>query len=441
MTRVVVVGGGFSGLSCAVRLASRGARVTVLEARRDLGGRAGSFTDEAGDVVDNGQHLFMACYGATRDFLRALGTEHLVRFQDRLVIDYVQPGLRSRLTCPPLPAPWHLAAGVLTLKGLSLSDRLAFLRAGPALRRALRAAGPNGLEGTTVAGWLDALGQTPALRQRLWHPLAMATLNASPETAPASLLAQVLREGFMLNARDSGLGVATVGLADLYTEASRRFVEQRGGSIRTAQPVTGVQGTAQRITSVRTRDGETIPADAVVLAVPPAALARIESPVAPAAGLDRFGFSPILSVNLWFDRPASEIAPFDFAGAIGTQVQWIFNKERLLMGRASHIATVVSAAGSLIDQPNDALAEMALRDLQACLPGARGARMVRSMVVREKAATYAPTLENEPLRPGPRTRCPNLFLAGDWTVAGIPATIESAVRSGNLCADLIAPAA
>jgi squalene-associated FAD-dependent desaturase len=435
---VVVIGGGFAGLSCAVALADRGLRVTVLEARRTLGGRAGSFVDEAtGEVVDNGQHLFMGCYRETLKFLRAVGTDGLVRFQKRLTVDYLRGEFRARLQCPPLPAPWHLLSGVLTLKGLHLRDRISLLRAAPALRRLRAPSAVAALEGISVSRWLDRMGQTEGLRRWLWHPLAIATLNQSPETAPASLLAAVLREGFLSRADDSRLGLATVGLGDLYADPARRHIEARGGAVRCGTPVVGLALSGDKIEGAITREGESIAADAFVSAVAPAALARLGVMGLPSERYDLFSSSPILSVNLWFERPVSEIAPFDFAAVIGGRAQWLFNKERILGGHAGHLSAVISAAGDLAERTNEEIARMVIEDVRACLPVARGVGVARSMVVRERSATFAASVQTEPLRPGPRTPYGNLLLAGDWTERGMPATIETAVRAGHRCADLI----
>jgi len=432
---VVVIGGGFAGLSCAVDLSAGGTRVTLLEARRSLGGRAGSFIDEeSGDVVDNGQHLFMACYRETRRFLDRIGSAGLVRFQTDLVVDYIEPGLRTRLRCPPLPAPWHLVTGALVLKGLTTADRLSMLRAGPALRRLGLPGAMEELESITVTDWLDRLGQTPGVRRRLWHPLAIATLNESPDAAPASLLARVLVEGFGTDRRSSGLGLATVGLSDLYTGASRRFIEERGGRVRAGETAAGLHRDGDRVVAVQVRDGDRIECDAVVAAVTPRALERLGVAL---PGLDRFDSSPILSINLWLDVSPSSVADFDFAAMLGGQAQWLFNKERITGGRARHLAVVISAARDLVGRSNDELAAVAFDEVRRCLPAARSTRLVRSMVVRERTATFAASVDTEPLRPGASTGCSNLFLAGDWTMRGLPATIEAAVRSGHACAALV----
>lgn len=434
---VVVIGGGFAGVAAAVSLTARGARVTLLEARRALGGRAASFTDEpSGDVVDNGQHLFMACYRSTRALLDALGASSHLRYQRRLTVDYLQPGRRLRLQAAPLPSPWHLLAGVLTLKGLGTRDRMALLRAGPALRRLTSPASCAALEPVTVAAWLDQLGQTEGLRRLLWRPLTLATLNAPPESAPASLLACVMREGFLAGPAASRLGLASVGLSDLYAEPARRWLESRGARVRAGTPAARLRLDGGLVAAVELRDGTEVQADAFVSAIPPAALARLGAPV---PGLERFGTSTILSINLWPERPLESLRGIDFAALPDGRIQWVFNKARILGEGCRHIAAVISAASGLEDQPNEALAAMAWEDLGACLPEVRITPLSRWLVVRERAATFAASVETEPLRPGTRSAWPNLALAGDWTMRGMPATIEAAVRSGHMAADHLVP--
>jgi hydroxysqualene dehydroxylase len=432
---IAVLGGGFAGLAAAVALVSRGARVTLLEARRGLGGRAASFVDEAsGEVVDNGQHLFMGCYRSTRSLLETIGSADRLRFQRRLRVDYLEPGRRSRLTAAPLPSPWHLLAGVMMLKGLGARDRTALLRAGPSLRRLASPAACEALESISVSAWLDRLGQTGALRHRLWHPLTLATLNAPPHAAPASLLACVMREGFLAGPGASCLGVATVGLSELCAEPARRWLEARGARVSAGVPVSHLRMGHGRVVAAALRDGTEVPAEAFVSAVPPAALVRLGVSL---PGLDRFGTSSILSVNLWPERPLASLRDLDLAAVLDGRIQWIFNKGRILGGSTQHLAAVISSASELLARSNDELAAMAWDDLGACLPEARGIGLRRWLVVRERAATFAASVETEPLRPGPRSPWPNLALAGDWTVRGMPATIEAAVRSGHLAADLL----
>jgi hydroxysqualene dehydroxylase len=430
---IAVLGGGFAGLAAAVSLTARGERVTLIEARRGLGGRAASFVDEpSGEVVDNGQHLLMACYRDTRAFLDTIGTSRHVRFQPRLHVEYLEPGgTRARLRAAPLPAPWHMLAGMMTLRGLGTRDRAALIAAGPALRRLADPAACAELETVTVSAWLDRLGQTESLRRLLWHPLAIATLNAPPSSAPASLLACVMREAFLTGREASGLGLATVGLSQLYAEPARQWLTGRGARVITGAPATELKVTGDTVRSVVLRDGEEVAADRFISAMPPAALARLGVPL---PGLDRFGTSSIVSINLWPERPLRALESIDFAAVLDRGIQWVFNKGRILGDGASHLAVVISAAADLEGRSGGDLAARAWDDLCACVPEARGVALKRHLVVRERAATFAASVETEPLRPGTRSPYRNLLLAGDWTMRGMPATIEAAVRSGQMAA-------
>jgi squalene-associated FAD-dependent desaturase len=424
------VGGGFAGTAAAVELAWRGARVMLVEARRRPGGRAASFADpESGETIDNGQHVLLGCCTATRELLRLLGTERLVRFQRRLALTLVEEGGRvTRLACPPLPAPAHLLAGLLALKGLTWADRAAVLRAAPRLMRL-----PG--DGLTVEAWLDALGQTENLRLRFWRPVATAALNEDTRVAGAALWTGVLREAFGGGAAASGLGVPAAGLSDLYVGPAIRFLEERGGRVLTGCPAERVATARGRAVAVALRDGTELPCDAAVLAVPHAAAVRLLPAEAVAeepalARIGELGASAVVSVNLWFDRPVTGL---DVFGLVGGTVQFVFNKRAQwdpALARGTYLACVLSAASERAREENDAVAAAAEEDVRRYLPGALGARLVRTMVLRERQATFSGRPEVLALRPGPRTAVPNLALAGDWTATGLPGTIEGAVRSG-----------
>ena len=181
---VIVIGAGFAGLSAAVRLTRRGARVLVLEARSRLGGRATAFPDrETGELVDNGQHVLMGCYTETFAFLRDIGAQDNLRLDPQLAVTMIdRAGRRTRLSCPALPSPLHLVAGVLEWEALSWRDRFGMLGMATPLKNARReleggavkAASPD----ETVENWLIRNGQTPRLRELLWDPLALAALTS-----------------------------------------------------------------------------------------------------------------------------------------------------------------------------------------------------------------------------------------------------------------------
>ena len=431
--RVVIIGGGFSGLAAGVALSDLGHEVLLLERRNHLGGRAYSFTDaKTGDQVDNGQHLFMQCYHETVAFLDKIGCLHKLKFQSKPRIDFLDRQGWDTFECPPLPSPFHVLAGLLRMDGLSAGDKWRALRVG----RALRGRAQNHL---TVDQWFDRLGQSANIRRRFWYPMAIATLNEKPEVASAAMMKVVLLEGFSRDRSGSNIGISRVALSDLYTEGARNFIEAHGGRVRTGAQVIRLVNEKGRVVSAEMKDGTTVEADVFISAVTHEALLQMlpESlRVGEFAGLAALSSSPIVSINLWFDRPVTER---EFVGLIGTRIQWLFNKDAILSnGKGSnHIAIIISAAREFVDWTRETLVEMALEELAQLIPESRSARLVHSNVVKERDATLAHTVESDRLRPGPKTSIPNLILAGDWTATGLPATIESAVMSGHIAARIV----
>jgi squalene-associated FAD-dependent desaturase len=441
---VVVIGGGCAGLSAGVRLARDGARVLVLEAKARLGGRATSFDDrDSGEVVDNGQHVLLGCYTETLEFLGDIGAAGDVRVEPQLAVTMIDRlGRRSRLTCPALPSPLHLLAGVLEWDALKWRDRLAVLGMATPIRLARKALRPGSTlqaasPGETVENWLIRNGQTQPIREMLWNPLALAALNQPPDQAAAPAFARVLAEMFGVDAKAAAVVLPGKPLEALYGEPAKRFIQARGGEVKTgAAASVRVEGDA--VVAVDAA-GATWPAPRVVSAVPWFALAELFESIPPALAptVDRashMAASPIVTVNLWFD---ARVLDEPFVGLPGRTMQWVFDKGLIFGEPASHLSTVSSGAASIVGQSNDALIALALDELSAALPRVRSARLVRATVVREPRATFS-LAPGQPQRPPSETPIRGFFLAGDWIDTGLPATIESAVRSGHRAAALCA---
>jgi zeta-carotene desaturase len=434
---VLVIGGGFAGLAAGVALAEGGWRVRLLEQRPYLGGRARSFVDpQRGSVVDNGQHLFMGCYHSTIRFLSTIGTLDRVRFQERLTVHFLdRNGRFSHLQCPDLPSPWHLLLGVLRSGSLTFREKLEVLRLGMALREKNEAKrSPKGLN---VRKWLTRLGQSERLQRIFWDLLCIAALNEDPEIANAVLFQRVLRLALFTSPADSCLGIARVGLSEVYVDAAADFIRAKGGRVECGNGVSRLLVSEGQCRGVLLSSGGQIEAASVVSAVPcfqfagllPGDLLRQESFV---AALILLRPAPIISINLWFDRPITDL---DFAGLRGATVQWLFNKGKNQSD--GYVSLVLSGAYRHIATSKEELLAMALRELGDFFPEARQARLLHSLVIKERFATFSPTCEAEELRPATRTPIRGLFLAGDWTATGLPATIEGAVQSGYAAAQAI----
>jgi squalene-associated FAD-dependent desaturase len=437
---VVVIGAGFAGLSAAVRAVQRGARVLVLESRGRLGGRATAFHDHtAGEVVDNGQHVLTGGYVETFEFLEAIDASDHVRVQPGLSVTMVdRAGRRTRLECPNLPPPLHLFAGVIEWDAIGWRDRLAVLRMAAPLRLARRALRPGSnvlaaSPGETVTNWLIRNGQTARIREMLWDPLALAALNQSPDSAAAPVFTRVLAEMFGPDPRAAAIAMPTRPLHEMYALPARAHIEARGGLVRTGATATvHIEGHRPIVAS----GDERWQPDAVVAAVPWFALPTLFSgDIAPLAETIRraraTAASPIVTVNLWFDRPILDEA---FVGLPGRRMQWVFDKRFVFGDSASHLSLVSSGAAAMLDVANPQLIAAAHAELRDAFPACREAHLIRGTVIREPHATFS-LAPGQPLRPDVRTAVPGLFLAGDWIDTGLPATIESAVRSGHRAAD------
>jgi squalene-associated FAD-dependent desaturase len=439
---VVVIGAGFAGLSAAVRLTKGGARVLVLEARGRLGGRATAFQDrETGERVDNGQHVLAGCYTETFSFLADVGAGDHVHVQPHLAVTMVDRGGRqTTLTCPPLPPPLHLVAGVFDWEALAWRDRLSVLKMAMPVRRAQHAlkAGSTAvaaLPEETVEGWLARHGQTPRLCELLWDPLALAALNQPAATAAATPFARVLAEMFGPDARSASMVLPTRPLDAMYAEPARQYIVAHGGTVRTGAAAVVHLDPRGGIVAV---GAETWTPAAVIAAVPWFVLPGLftgetrplDAVLAAARGTEP---SPIVTVNLWFDRP---ILDEPFIGLPGRRMQWVFDKRLVVGDSASHLSLVSSGAAEIVGESNAQLVAAAHQELRDALPTCRAAALLRGTVIREPRATFS-LAPGQPARPETRTDVPGLYLAGDWIATGLPATIESAVRSGHWAAESV----
>jgi squalene-associated FAD-dependent desaturase len=444
--RVVVVGAGFAGLAAAIRLQERRYPVLLLERRGILGGRATSYVDApSGEDVDNGTHLMLAAYRQTLDLLRRAGAGDLLVVQDRLRLDYVDDRGFTSLDCPGLIAPLHLLWGILGLR-LPWRARLQALRFGLAVRFGKPPAG------LTLAQYFERTGQGSEARRLLWDPLATAVLNETPERGDARLFHRVMQEAFLASHAASRAVFLRRGWAVVHDRLAAYF-EARGGTLRRRAIAEAVELDAGRVRGVRfvqraaSRDerragkasaSAVAEADAVVLACPWTEVAGLlpASHREPFAPLERLGASPIVSVEMWLDRVVVDRV---MVGLRDSEMEWVFDKGRLFgrEGAPQHLSFIVSAARRDLARPNAELVASAEATLRRYFPAMAGAAVTRSLVLRDPAATFASTPELEALRPGPGTPVAGLFLAGDWTNTGLPATIEGAVRSGDAAADAV----
>lgn len=438
MYDVIVIGGGLAGLSAAVELSSRGASVLLLEQRPHLGGRTYSFRDKkVGDSVDNGQHLLMGCYHETRRYLDIIGSSRLAELQPNLRIDFIHAKKgNAALRCLPLPAPLHVLSGLLRLGTLTPANRLRLLRLGVELFAPSRTK-ESELAPLTVDEWLKRCGQPEENRKYLWDIIAVGSLNDETSKVSALLFYRVLKTAFLGDRLNASLLVPRVGLSELLVHPAEEYLKQKGVVIRKGVEVEKIEGGSDGVTAV-VCNGKRERARSYISAIPYYALQPLVVSLARWFGessrLSRFRSSPIITLHLWFDK---EVIDRPFVAVLDSTIQWIFNKSALLgiQRKDQYLSLVISAAAKIVDLPKDRLVRLAQKELADLLPASRGAKLIHSLVIKEKRATFSPAPEVLRLRPGTNSGIPNLFLAGDWTDTGFPATIEGAVMSGRRAAE------
>lgn len=430
-TDVVVIGAGCAGLSAATTLVEAGARVVVVEARPIAGGRTFATEDRStGDWVDNGQHVLFGCYYDTLAHLSRIGTRQKLMVQSSLAVPMVDMnGRQSELRCPALPSPLQLVAGALAWDALTWRERLAITGLGRALRRSAPPPPPD----QTVRAWLTRHGQPARLCDLLWEPLAVAALNQPIDQATATTFVEVVRRMLGPGSDDAALVIPAESLTHVLVDPAVKFIEAGGGEVRRGAPARVSVGPGG-VAGVEVR-GQVVTAPVVVSSAPWHALAGLFAPmpevlVPLATRAAAMQSVPIVTVNLWFDRP---VLGRPFVGLPGRAFQWVFDKRRVSPGQATHLSLVCSGATDVVGLDNDAIVERAHRELAAAVPAASRARLVRATAVRERRATFS-LAAGEPARPACVTPLPGFLLAGDWTDTGLPATIESAVSSGHRAA-------
>jgi squalene-associated FAD-dependent desaturase len=436
--RILIIGGGLAGLAAASVLVNRGLEIAVFESRPRLGGRASSFSDPAtGELIDNCQHVSMSCCTNLADFCRRVGTSDLFRRES--TIYFVSPeGKLSRLEAGSLPAPFHLAGSFLRASYLSLGEKL---RVGYGLA-CLRSARGDRL-GETFADWLLRHKQTPRTIERFWATVLVSALNERVEQMDVHHARKVMIDGFLRNRDAFAIEVPTVPLGELYGSRLESWLKQSGVEIRMTAGARCVELDAEgSVAGITLRTGEFVPGDFVVIAVPfERVLSLLPEPaierIPGLGGVSAMQASPITGIHLWFDRP---VCPLPHAVTVGRLVQWVFNHSSAESTAGSqatgqYLQLVISASYDLVSLDREKILNAALADLRALWPAAAEAKLERSWVVTEHAATFGARPGIDALRPPQRTPVDGLLLAGDWTDTGWPATMEGAVRSGYRAAE------
>jgi squalene-associated FAD-dependent desaturase len=439
---VIVAGAGLAGLSAALECARMGARVTVLERRSRLGGLTWSFVH--GDLTfDNGQHVYLACCDQYQRFLREIGAAGDVVTPRPLDVPVVAPGpsgpLVGRLRRRDLPVPLHLAGSLMRYPHVSLSSRLKLGRALVGLAR-LDLDDPA-LDRITFGDWLAARGQGADAVAAVWDLITIPTVNLPASDASLAAAAMVMKTGLLSGPGAADIGWSRVPLGQLHGERASAALASAGVTVHRDVRVLAVSLSESGVWEVATSDGP-LDAEAVVVALPHEEAASVV-PASVAPERERWsalGSSAIVDVHLVFDR---KVMPWELMAGHRSDIQWVFDRSdssglRELRPGQQYLAVSLSAADHLLPIRPEAILASTMDSLQSLLPPVGAARLVDSLVTKERRATFAARPGTADIRPPAATALPGLVLAGAWTDTGWPATMEGAVRSGYSAARALA---
>ena len=446
MSDVVILGGGIAGIAAALELLDSGHRVTLVEARNFLGGRAFSFTDSnAGLTLDNGQHVIVGCCAEFIAFLERLGIRDRWFLQERLQIPvFSRDGKQGELAATRLPSPLHLLPSFCAYPHLSLSDKLRVLW-GMARARFTNRNAPK-LEDITFYQWLRDNGQSERAINNLWNLVVEPTLNDNVRQVSAAMGLMIVQEGMLSGANSGNLGYARDGLLPSIGEPAKRLLAERGATLLLGEavrrvavsPGTEKDGARGAVAHVELASGRRVSGTDFISALPFSALLRLLPPEV--ANLDFFAkigrleWSPILNLHVLYDRAVMSLP---FCAFVDSPLQWVFNRNAITSdppGGGQLVTISVSAAWDYVELSRDELVALFLAEMAEAFPAAGEADVLNVAVIKQREATFRCLPGAGRLRPGPVTPLSNLFLAGEWTNTGWPSTMEGAVRSGQQAA-------
>ncbi len=449
---VVVIGGGIAGLAAAVRLIQLGLKPIVLEKRPFLGGRAYSFIDsDTGIEIDNGQHVFVGACDQFQQYIRDIGAWDQIRLEKRMGLPVLKNGRLSWLRARRLPGALANLSALLGYKHLGMKGKLWILWGLLSIR--LTRLGTNSVhDNVTFEDWLRDHGQNDETIQNFWNLIILPSLNDDISVVSAHTGIMLFKIALLGQARNPAMGIPLVGLSALTGDNARVFIERHGGEIRTGVDVASLKVDAGRITGIVTTGGEAVYGEAVISAVPAAAMTPLipggppndDSDNDPNAFPDFFTpaefvrTAPIVAIHIWYDRP---VLREKYVAVLDSPLQWVFNDTDLKSrddDGGQHIVISLSGAWEWKDRSKQELREIFTTEMERIFPEASNATIRKFTVVKMLDATFRVGTGSQKFRLSQKTPLPGFYLAGDWTDTGWPSTMESAVRSGNLAAGYIA---
>ena len=434
---VIIIGAGWAGLAAAVKLTQQGHKVAIYESAKQAGGRARSVSFNDTDV-DNGQHLLIGAYHECLSLMKTVGVDiesSLKRLP--LLLTVVDKGQdKLILKAPALPAPLHLLYALFTAEGLKLRDRVAAIKFGLYLKinhYQLK-------KDISVEALFNLTNQSDILVRQLWEPLCLATMNTPIKQASANVFMRVFKDAFSNKRKDADLLVPTVDLSRLFPNAAIKYIEDHGGKIYLKSRIENIEINNNQISAVTAKidnnEVQIIKTSKIIIATAPQNLKKLiaehSALKAISNNIEQLNYEPIVTLYLQYSKEDKLTQPM--FGLSRTLSQWAFDRG-FFCRQSGLISVVISCAGEHMAMDDDTLAQTVHDEITMLFTSKP--TLIKSFVIREKRATFACTVNINAIRPTNKTAVKGLFLAGDYTDTGYPATLEGAVRSGIASANLI----
>jgi len=433
---VVILGGGIAGLSAGVFLSDKGFNVSIYESSPKWGGRAYSFFDkDMNELLDNGRHVLAGFYENIFELMKKIGTYDKLLLKNKL--ELVLCGKNDeyyRLSGTGLPGVWSLLSGIFKFKGFSFDDKMKFLN--------LRKLNGNNsskqafYENMNASEILDSLKQTDNLKKYFWHPFIYAAFNTAPEYVSGKLFLELLKKGTE-NKKNMSVIMGDDNLNSLFIDKSLGFLKSRNAFLVNNLGGKIINISDNKVSSVILADGSSITADYFVCAVP---FYNFENLFPPEFYKKYFSGSVLLkntciiSVRISFNTSVSDFLKYRMTGLVDSTAQWVFKESD------RSISIVISGAdviGGLVNKSAEEIYRLCINDLKKAFKNFDENKISRYKIIKEKRAAFLPDKESEKFRFEQKCNIENLFIAGDWTDTGLPATLEGAVKSAKICSGLI----
>lgn len=430
---VCVIGGGVAGLSAAVFLTKENFKVTLIESKPHLGGRAYSFFDKTlNTYVDNGQHILASWYKNTFEFLKIIGSYEKLMIQDSLEVTFRNLNAEQfKLKFPKLTSPFNLLWGIMRFKALSFKDKISLIRFIRTIKT--NKFSDKELKEIETDELFRKTNQPENLIKCFWEPFIVAVFNSKPESVSAWLLVKMIKLGF-IEKGNSKLVLPKTNLNELYVVSALKYLEANGAKVLTDTKIKEITFVKDMIESLSLDDNSKMKFDYYISAVP---FYEIKNLVGEKVynecfiQADLLKSSPIVNVHLTFTEHIDEAIKNNFYGILNATIQWIFKV------RNNQICIVVSDAKKLTNKGKEEILKITISELYSTFPDLQNKSIQHSQVVKEMRATFIPDKNSLSSRPGYKTSFRNFLLAGDWVNTELPATIESATQSAKLCANEI----